>query len=52
MVLDLTGRIGSARSQHHLAATPDTCVWGYIDRDTPAVLEVDSGDIIAISRSR
>ncbi|MEA3185470.1 MAG: hypothetical protein QOJ74_1947 [Ilumatobacteraceae bacterium] len=48
MVPDLTGRIGRANAEHHLAATPDTCVWGYIDRDTPAVLEVESGDIIEI----
>ena len=23
-------------------------MWGYIDRDTPAVLEIDSGDVIEI----
>ena len=45
---DLTSRIGPASTQHRLAATPSTCVWGYIDRDTPAVLEVDPGDIIEI----
>ena len=45
---DLTGRIGPAVAEHRLAATPETCVWGYIDRDTPAVLEVDPGDIIEI----
>ena len=28
---------------HVLAATPDTCYWGYIDRDQPPVLEVDTG---------
>jgi acetamidase/formamidase len=48
MVLDLTGRMGSPKAQHHLAATPETCVWGYIDRDTPPVLEVDPGDVIEI----
>jgi acetamidase/formamidase len=48
MVLDLTGRIGRANAEHHLAATPGTCVWGYIDRDTPAVLEVEPGDVIEI----
>jgi acetamidase/formamidase len=48
MAFDLTSRIGTAQSEHRLAATPETCVWGYIDRDTPAVLEVDSGDIIEI----
>jgi acetamidase/formamidase len=45
---DITSRIGPAVTTHHLAATPDTCVWGYIDRATPAVLEVDPGDIIEI----
>ena len=29
-------------------ATPDTCYWGYIDRDQPPCLEVDDGDIIRI----
>ena len=48
MALDLTGRIGTAQNQHRLAASPENCVWGYIDRDTPHVLEVDSGDIIEI----
>jgi acetamidase/formamidase len=48
MVFDLTNRIGGAKAEHHLAATPETCVWGYIDRDIPAVLEVDPGDIIEI----
>ena len=45
---DLTSRIGEATTRHHLSATPDTCFWGYIDRDVPAVLEVDSGDIIEV----
>ena len=45
---DLSGRIGPAVAQHRLEATPAACVWGYIDRDTPAVLEVDAGDIIEI----
>jgi acetamidase/formamidase len=45
---NLSDRIGPAVVQHRLAATPSTCVWGYIDRDTPPVLEVDPGDIIEI----
>ena len=45
---DLTSRIGPAVTEHRLAATPTTCVWGYIDRATPPVLEVDPGDIIEI----
>ena len=48
MVFDITGRIGATAAHHHLAATPETCFWGYIDRDVPAVLEVDSGDVIEI----
>jgi acetamidase/formamidase len=48
MGFDITGRIGRAAAEHHLAATPATCVWGYIDRDTPPVVEVNSGDIIEI----
>ncbi|HVE17772.1 MAG TPA: acetamidase/formamidase family protein [Ilumatobacteraceae bacterium] len=48
MTFDLGRSIGIATTEHHLAASPATCFWGYIDRDTPAVLEVDSGDIIEI----
>ena len=48
MTFDLGRRVGTALTEHHLAATADTCFWGYIDRDTPAVLEVDCGDIIEI----
>lgn len=33
---------------HRLPATPDTCYWGYIDRDQPPCLTVQSGDIIEI----
>lgn len=31
-----------------LAATPDTCYWGYIDRDQPPVLEVDPGAMLDV----
>ena len=48
MAFDITARIGAATTRHTLVATPQTCVWGYIDRETPPVLEVDSGDIIEI----
>jgi acetamidase/formamidase len=34
---------------HTLEATPQTCYWGYIDRDQPACLEVDDGDVIRVS---
>jgi len=33
---------------HTLPATPDTCYWGYIDRDQPPCLTVASGDIIEV----
>ena len=50
MPFDLTGRLpaveGSVR--HTLRATPDTCYWGYIDRDQPPCLVVDDGDIIEV----
>ena len=45
---DLTSRIGEATTRHHLAATPDTCFWGYFDRDILPVLEVEPGDIIEV----
>ena len=35
-------------ARHHLRATPDTCYWGYIDRDQPPCLTVDDGDMIAV----
>ncbi len=31
-----------------LTATPDTCFWGYLDRDQPAILEVESGQELVI----
>jgi acetamidase/formamidase len=31
-----------------LTATPDTCYWGYLDREQPAVIEVDPGDELVI----
>lgn len=33
---------------HHLASSPETCVWGTFDADQPPVRHVDSGDIIEI----
>ncbi len=50
MPLDLAARFDSfvAPTRHVLPATPDTCYWGYIDRDQPPVLEVIDGDIIEI----
>jgi acetamidase/formamidase len=46
--LDIAAGVGAPGASHRLAATPETCVWGYIDRATPPVLEVDSGDVIEI----
>jgi len=37
-----------AGTTHRLVATPETCFWGYFDRDQPAVLEIASGDIVDI----
>ncbi len=37
-----------AGARHELPATPDTCCWGYLDRDQPPCLEVDHGDVIAV----
>ena len=48
MAFDLGSRIGESVTEHRLAANPATCFWGYIDRDTPPVLEVEPGDIIEI----
>ena len=41
------GTIGTP-TRHVLPATPDTCYWGYIDRDQPPCLVVDDGDIIEV----
>jgi acetamidase/formamidase len=35
-------------TQHRLPATPDTCYWGYIDRDQPPCLVIDDGDIVEV----
>ena len=31
-----------------LSATPDSCYWGYIDRDQQPVLEVEPGAVIEV----
>jgi acetamidase/formamidase len=33
---------------HALPATPDTCYWGYIDRDQPPVVEVEPGAVLDV----
>src|SRR4029453_7180075 len=35
-------------AQHLLRATPDTCYWGYIDRDQPAALSIAPGDVVEV----
>jgi acetamidase/formamidase len=50
MAFDLTPpvRLSGGPSRHHLPGTPATCYWGYIDRDQPPCLEIDSGDIVHV----
>ena len=50
MAFDLTAGFASiaAPARHLLPANPDTCYWGYIDRDQPPCLVVDDGDIIEV----
>jgi acetamidase/formamidase/catechol 2,3-dioxygenase-like lactoylglutathione lyase family enzyme len=48
MTFDITASVGPHRASHRLAATPDSCFWGYIDRAEPAILTVDPGDLIEI----
>ncbi|PZD73805.1 Formamidase [Acaryochloris thomasi RCC1774] len=33
---------------HILKATPQSCFWGFFDRDLPSVLTIDSGDIVYV----
>lgn len=48
MSVDLTKPFGAPGAVHHLAATPDTVFWGYIDRNQAPVLEVDPGDVVVV----
>lgn len=50
MSFDLTARLPAldGATRHSLRATPDTCYWGYIDRDQPPCLVVDDGDVIDV----
>ncbi len=48
MSVDLTTAFTSPGRTHHLAASPDTVFWGYIDRNQAPVLEVDPGDVVEI----
>ncbi len=45
---DLTSRLLTTGTRHHLPANPDTVYWGYIDQDQPPVLTVADGDIIEV----
>jgi acetamidase/formamidase len=38
----------SGASLHELRATPQTCFWGFFDRDRPPVLRVRSGDAVFV----
>ncbi|MDQ0391095.1 acetamidase/formamidase family protein [Labrys monachus] len=33
---------------HHIPATPEAMVWGYLDASRPPILEVDSGDTVIL----
>ena len=48
MAYDLTASLPAPGATHVLTATPDTCYWGYIDRDQPPCLSIDSGDIVQV----
>jgi len=50
MAFDITARLApiTSAARHSLPATPDTCYWGYIDRDQPPCLVVNDGDIIEV----
>jgi acetamidase/formamidase len=40
--------VASGAAVHTLPATPETCFWGFLDRDRPPVLQVASGDVIYV----
>ncbi len=35
-------------TRHEIPPSPETMVWGYLDAETPPVLEVESGDIVTL----
>ena len=35
-------------AHHILRATPDSCYWGYIDRDQPPALSIAPGDVVEV----
>jgi acetamidase/formamidase len=40
--------IRDAGAIHTLKATPETCFWGFFDKDLPPVLTINSGDIVYV----
>ena len=48
MALDLAAMPPREPARHVLAAVPEHCWWGYLDRDEPPRLEVASGDVVEI----
>lgn len=48
MPLDITAGLPAPGCHHSLPATPETCVWGVIDRDLPPVIEVGPGDVLTV----
>jgi len=46
--LQVADSIRDASNIHTLKATPETCFWGFFDKDLPPVLTIDSGDIVYV----
>jgi acetamidase/formamidase len=46
--LQAADSIRDAGNIHILKATPDTCFWGFFDKDLPPVLTINSGDIVYV----
>jgi acetamidase/formamidase len=46
--LQVADSIRDAGNIHTLKATPETCFWGFFDKDLPPVLTIDSGDIVYV----
>ena len=46
--LQIADSIRDAGNIHTLKATPETCFWGFFDKDLPPVLTIDSGDIVYV----
>lgn len=46
--LQAADEIRDAGNIHILKATPETCFWGFFDKELPPVLTIDSGDIVYV----